>query len=620
MNRAIRFALCLIAHWPAASVVLAGGPLSVAGPDGATPVTYPNGGQNIILNFDRGGLGSRTNGQVDAIVNNAIALWNGVGTSSLSLSQGPDLPQNVDVTNYGPFLGDFEDGLNPIIYDANGSITDDLFGIGAKEFILGFAGSAFFSSTATYAEGRAVINGFIPMSDETLTITFAHEMGHFVGFDHSQLDDTQGLAPAGYVLMYPIAVRTQLSLHEDDTAAATALYPTANVGSTYGTLSGVLTRADQSAVLGANLWAREITTGAVYSIVSDYLTQGTGFFRLLLPTGTYTLHVESIEPGFTGGSSVGPYAETPTSPSFQPPHPIPKQPSDPGVVFGEGIPASTPFEFTIAPGCGVDITFQLLEANVDSDPATEYVGGGFVNDNDCNGSGEIGDLVWEDLDGDGIQDAGEPGLPGATVNLKDCGGTALATTTSDASGRYSFAGLAAGSYTVEFVSPAGFAFSPPLQGAKRSRDSNADPATGLSACLSMPTGKVRTGIDAGLQRQTAAGTGQIGDRVWQDLDGNGIQNAGEPGMPDLTVNLQDCDGNVLTTTVTSATGGYTFASLAAGAYKVEFLAPSGSGFSPRRQGTKRGKDSDVFPNTGLTQCISLSEGSNKKGIDAGVIP
>ena len=45
---------------------------------------------------------------------------------------------------------------------------------------------------------------------------------HFIGLDHTQLDNTQGLASSNYALMYPIAYRTLASLHEDDTAAISA--------------------------------------------------------------------------------------------------------------------------------------------------------------------------------------------------------------------------------------------------------------------------------------------------------------------------------------------------------------------------------------------------------------
>jgi hypothetical protein len=74
-------------------------------------------------------------------------------------------------------------------------------------------------------------------------VVLVHEFGHFFGLDHSQLDGTQGLATSNYVLMYPIAYRTLQTLHEDDVAAVTALYPTVNGGSTYGQLTGTFTTA-----------------------------------------------------------------------------------------------------------------------------------------------------------------------------------------------------------------------------------------------------------------------------------------------------------------------------------------------------------------------------------------
>jgi SdrD B-like protein len=61
-------------------------------------------------------------------------------------------------------------------------------------------------------------------------------------------------------------------------------------------------------------------------------------------------------------------------------------------------------------------------------------------------SGSIGDFVWQDLNQNGIQDAGEPGIPGVTVNLFK--GVLIATMVTDANGLYLFSGLCAGDYTV----------------------------------------------------------------------------------------------------------------------------------------------------------------------------
>ncbi len=54
-----------------------------------------------------------------------------------------------------------------------------------------------------------------------------------------------------------------------------------------------------------------------------------------------------------------------------------------------------------------------------------------LNHNNTNGS--VGDFVWNDLNKDGVQDAGEPGIAGVTVRLVNATtNTVVATTTTDA--------------------------------------------------------------------------------------------------------------------------------------------------------------------------------------------
>lgn len=344
---AFGFALALVAA--DIGPLWAGGPLAVFNHQ---PVVYPNGGSSLALNLDQGPLGSRTNAQAIALVQNAIALWNGVGTSTARVVIGPPLGTDYTVANYSSVLGKFSDGLNPVLFDSNGAITDAIFGSGSKNYVLGFAGSAYATggpSAGKYLEGQAVLNGFLNVSDATWTVVLAHELGHFIGLDHSQLDASQGLASNNYVLMYPIAYRTLTSLHEDDVAAVTSLYPTASVAGTYGQLNGTFTSASGTPVLGANIWAEDVATGRVYSVVSDFLMQSTGYFDLYVPAGTYNLFAESIDPQFNGGSSVGPYANTATDVSFQPPHPIAP------VALG----AATPLAITIVAGCVASATFRL---------------------------------------------------------------------------------------------------------------------------------------------------------------------------------------------------------------------------------------------------------------------
>ena len=369
MNALARFV------WPTAALLAlaamgahAGGPLSICDDAGRTPVAYSPA--TVNLNYDMGNLGSRTKAQADTIVTNAVALWTNVGTATVVIGRGADLPVDVDATNYLTFYSNTSlivDGLNPVIYDTDGSIIDTLLGAGAKSSVLGFAGSGYYlAPTCKFVEGYAVINGFLGISDTTMSVVIAHEMGHLIGMDHTQLDNTQGLATSNYPLMYPIAYRSSVTLHEDDVAAVSALYPDTTLNSVYGQISGAFVLADGvTPVLGANLWATETTTGKVYSIVSDYRMQGTGYFRLLLPAGTYNLRAEAIYSGFNGGSSVGPYSEVYPGRPAPPPPALPDYSFLPPLYSGSTPMATvtlgggTPTAFPINPGCSATLTFRI---------------------------------------------------------------------------------------------------------------------------------------------------------------------------------------------------------------------------------------------------------------------
>jgi len=78
----------------------AGGPLVVCY---QLPVKYPGAG-SVLLNYDKGALGSRTKAQADALVTEAVSLWTNVVSSTVSLSRGADLSVDVDASNYSTFL------------------------------------------------------------------------------------------------------------------------------------------------------------------------------------------------------------------------------------------------------------------------------------------------------------------------------------------------------------------------------------------------------------------------------------------------------------------------------------------------------------------------------------
>lgn len=115
------------------------------------------------------------------------------------------------------------------------------------------------------------------------------------------------------------------------------------------------------------------------------------------------------------------------------------------------------------------------------------------------GSAALGDLVWEDLNGNGARDAGEPGISGVIVNLLDSTGTVLATTSTAANGLYGFAGLRAGNYMVEFIAPVGYTFAPNNSTGDET-DSDVDLVTGRTALITLETGEIDPSWDAGLFR------------------------------------------------------------------------------------------------------------------------
>ena len=177
-------------------------------------------------------------------------------------------------------------------------------------------------------------------------------------------------------------------------------------------------------------------------------------------------------------------------------------------------------------------------------------------------TGSVGDRVWLDANADGIQDAGEAGINGVTVQLLNAANTVVATTTTSGDGNYTFNNLAAGTYTVKIVAsslPAGTAPTYDLDGV----------ATANQATLTLATGQNRTDVDYGYRY-----TGSVGDRVWLDSNTNGVQDAGETGINGVTVQLLNSGGTVIATTATSGDGNYTFANLAGGTYTVKIVASS----------------------------------------------
>jgi protocatechuate 3,4-dioxygenase beta subunit len=210
-----------------------------------------------------------------------------------------------------------------------------------------------------------------------------------------------------------------------------------------------------------------------------------------------------------------------------------------------------------------------------------YADFGFTN----GATAVIGDLIWLDINGDGVQDAGEPGIPGVTLNLLDENGVIIATTVTDANGAYQFVGLPDGSYTVQVTD-----INNVLANLLPTYDPDAafDGQTTVLIAGGEVTelgGQACTDCDDAVDFGYAPTGGVIGNQVWHDLNGDGIRDAGEPGIQGVTVALWlDVDGdgditpgvdNLIQTTVTNINGQYQFFGLPYGDYLVQVTDDNG---------------------------------------------
>ena len=195
---------------------------------------------------------------------------------------------------------------------------------------------------------------------------------------------------------------------------------------------------------------------------------------------------------------------------------------------------------------------------------------------------------------------------------------------------YWFANVVPGAYRVQFVQPLGFSFaSPPnsLLAGDDTFDSDAVPQpggmTGVTEVYQLVGGQYNETIDAGYYN--VLGLASVGDFVWDDLDGDGQQDSGEPGIQSVTVILTGAGGDnqfgngneTIVSTTTGSNGEYLFTNLAPDQYLVTFSdLPPGYVFTTPNVGDDT-SDSDADPLTGTTGIYVLNLGDSNMTVDAG---
>lgn len=189
----------------------------------------------------------------------------------------------------------------------------------------------------------------------------------------------------------------------------------------------------------------------------------------------------------------------------------------------------------------------------------------------------IGDIVWRDVDANGIQDGGEVGVDGTvdvvTVRLLSFPAkTELASTTIDASGNYTLSYTITNSqnFFVEFSLPANYSYTGQNLGGNDALDSDPSISTG-SVFINVIEGVDITNLDAGMYKK-----GTMNGHLYKDDNNNSTQDAGEPDMATVEISIQDKDG-VSTTVYTDANGDWT-AQITPGSTTYDIIESSSSYF------------------------------------------
>lgn len=227
---------------------------------------------------------------------------------------------------------------------------------------------------------------------------------------------------------------------------------------------------------------------------------------------------------------------------------------------------------------------------------------------DCSAIASIGNYVWVDEDSNGLQDEGEVGIPNVVVNLfldADMDGTLtgaelipVATTVTDSDGGYLFPDLPQGDYIVqvfESTLPAGLTqttifTNPGSDLGNQDNGDGADPNTGYA--ISLGVGEENLTADFGynynptmdVNNPAAGALAALGDRVWIDSDGDGVQDPNEVGVSGVEITLTGAgpDGifgngdDITQTTLTDENGYYIFDNLPAGAYTTAVTDDTGA--------------------------------------------
>lgn len=235
----------------------------------------------------------------------------------------------------------------------------------------------------------------------------------------------------------------------------------------------------------------------------------------------------------------------------------------------------------------------------------------------------IGDFLWIDDNGNGVQDDDEIGLNGIVVELYNNAGEKVNETVTanieGQDGRYLFEDMYPTEYYVQFLVGDDYVFTASDLGGVDSKDSDVNNSNGYgsTSIFLLSPGEADLDIDGGVFFKSS-----IGNTVWHDRNLDGLQDANEPGVRDVLVTLYRIDdlngASVVETTTTDVLGNYRFEGLSNGDYYLSFIPDAVWEFTSVESGSDQQRDSNADA-TGVTAIVTISNNQSRDDIDAGLI-
>ena len=186
-------------------------------------------------------------------------------------------------------------------------------------------------------------------------------------------------------------------------------------------------------------------------------------------------------------------------------------------------------------------------------------------------------IVFGDTNGDGILEAGEPGIAGATIILAGstpAGQLIYHVTSTALDGTYSFGGLPAGTYAIAERLPSGAVqtMATATIGEATAGSLGGTASNRLITAITVPSGGAGTGYNF-----AEAATSSLAGTVFLDANKDGTDDSNDYGVANFVLSLTGTTtaGQAVAMSATSdSSGHYEFAGLTAGTYKIQVARPT----------------------------------------------